>query len=320
MKKLVHIFWLIRPINLLFIALSAYAIRFWLLTPFLDRFGLHFVTSPLEFTFLVASFVCIAGGGNAINDYFDNKADLLNRPNNSIINVHLDRRYAMWVHQVLTAMGFIFAAYYAFISNNLLLLSFQGFAIISLWYYSYEFKTRLFIGNLVVATLTAFVPFSTGLYELLPVLRDQSETLNETLQQAGVDGPFFIKIVFTWLVCISGFAFFSNFIREIVKDLQDQLGDKSIGRKTIPLVWGQKKTKLLVQILFLCFVGSLWLIEHFLLQNTFSQNYFILAFSLPMFFVLYAIQKNKYAWASNTIKVIMLLGIVYLYFIKKEFF
>lgn len=320
MQQLRYIFWLIRPINLAFIALTAYAVRFWLLTPFFNRFFLKFETSPSEFVILVLSYVCIAGGGNAINDYFDNKADLLNKPKKSIVNVHLDRRYAMWTHQILSGAGFVLAAYYAIITDNLLLLSFHGFAIVSLWYYSYEFKTRLFIGNLVVATLTAFVPFSTGLFELLPVLRNQSKHLNEFMELQGSSGQFLITIILTWLVCVSGFAFFSNFIREIVKDLQDQKGDKAIGRATIPLIWGQKKAKILVQILSVCLLGSLWIIAEYLIGNSFTNTYFVLAFTLPILLIIILVQKNNFTWASNIIKLVMLLGIVYLYFIEKEFF
>ena len=185
MQKLQHIFWLVRPINLFFIALTSYAMRFWLLKPFYTRFELEFYTSNFEFALLVMSFVFIAAGGNAINDYFDSKADLVNKPKNAIVNVHLDRRYAMWTHQILSILGFFLAAYYAFINDTLLLLSFHGFAIVSLWYYSFEFKKRFLLGNVVVALLTAFVPLSTGLFEFLPVIKYQGAELAEFMKING---------------------------------------------------------------------------------------------------------------------------------------
>ena len=273
MQKLRHIFWLIRPVNLFFIALTAYAVRFWLLQPFFKRFELEFFTSNFEFSLLVLSFVCIAGGGNAINDYFDTKADLVNKPNNAIVNVHLDRRYAMWTHQVLSMLGFFLAAYYAFINDTLLLLSFHGFAIVSLWYYSFEFKKRFLLGNVVVALLTAFVPFSTGLFELLPVIKHQ-----------------------------------------------DQIGDKTIGRKTVPIVLGQKKAKLITQALLLILLALLAYAAKYYLGDELTTAYFVLALGIPVTITLVLVQKNNFKWASNVLKLVMLFGICYLYFVENQFF
>mgnify|MGYP003635286945 CR=1 FL=1 len=320
MQKLRHIFWLIRPVNLFFIALTAYAVRFWLLQPFFKRFELEFFTSNFEFSLLVLSFVCIAGGGNAINDYFDTKADLVNKPNNAIVNVHLDRRYAMWTHQVLSMLGFFLAAYYAFINDTLLLLSFHGFAIVSLWYYSFEFKKRFLLGNVVVALLTAFVPFSTGLFELLPVIKHQGADLAEFMEVNGSSVGFLIKIILVWIISVSSFAFFSNFIREIIKDLQDQIGDKTIGRKTVPIVLGQKKAKLITQALLLILLALLAYAAKYYLGDELTTAYFVLALGIPVTITLVLVQKNNFKWASNVLKLVMLFGICYLYFVENQFF
>jgi 4-hydroxybenzoate polyprenyltransferase len=320
MEKLRHIFWLIRPVNLFFIALTSYAIRFWLLQPFFNRFELDFFTSNAEFAMLVLSFVCIAGGGNAINDYFDTKADLVNKPKSAIVNVHLDRRYAMWAHQALSILGFFLAAYYAFINDTLLLLSFHGFAIVSLWYYSFEFKKRFLLGNVVVALLTAFVPFSTGLFELLPVIKHQGADLADFMKLNGSSAGFLIKLILVWIVSVSCFAFLSNFIREIIKDLQDQEGDKTIARKTLPIVLGQQKTKLITHVLLVILLGLLAYAAKYYLGDDLSTAYFALAFGLPIVGAAILVQRNNFKWSSNLLKLVMLFGICYLYFVENQFF
>ena len=52
------------------------------------------------------------------------------------------------------------------------------------------------------------------------------------------------------------FAFGLNFIRELIKDICDIKGDKSISMKTLPIVLGKKKTLLFVQILIFGFIIS----------------------------------------------------------------
>lgn len=320
MQTLRHIFWLVRPINLFFIALTSYAIRFWLLKPFFNRFELDFFTSNAQFAMLVLSFVCIAAGGNAINDYFDTKADMVNKPKNAIVNVHLDRRYAMWTHQVLSIIGFFLAAYYAFVNDTLLLLSFHGFAIVSLWYYSFEFKKRFLLGNVVVALLTAFVPLSTGLFEFLPVIKHQGSQLADFMEVNGSSAAFLVKLIFVWIISVSSFAFFSNFIREIIKDLQDEPGDRVIGRKTLPIVLGTAYSKAIVQLLLVLLLGILAYAATYYLGDDLSTAYFVLAFGLPAVSAGILVQIGNLKWASNLIKILMLFGICYLYFVENQFF
>jgi len=45
-----------------------------------------------EFYLLLLSTLLIAAGGNIINDYFDVKADRINKPNRLIIGKHIKRR------------------------------------------------------------------------------------------------------------------------------------------------------------------------------------------------------------------------------------
>ena len=45
------------------------------------------------------------------------------------------------------------------------------------------------------------------------------------------------------------FAFFMTLVREVIKDMEDLKGDNSFGCKTLPIVWGIRKTKILLYII-----------------------------------------------------------------------
>ena len=49
-------------------------------------------------------------------------------------------------------------------------------------------------------------------------------------------------------------AFAIHFIRELIKDMEDEKGDTAIGLKTLAIVWPRKKMNRLIQILSLFFV------------------------------------------------------------------
>jgi len=87
MKKIKSVFSLIRFPNLLIIAFTQYAMRYLLMEPLLpsDTFELQFGNS--QFALLVLSTMLIAAAGYIINDYFDTRADLINKPTRVVVGV-----------------------------------------------------------------------------------------------------------------------------------------------------------------------------------------------------------------------------------------
>src|SRR5690554_8031607 len=71
---------LIRFKNLLIIVLLQLLLRYVLLLPMLAHYGLEPALSHLRFALLVLTTVFLAASGYVINDYFDIKTDLINRP------------------------------------------------------------------------------------------------------------------------------------------------------------------------------------------------------------------------------------------------
>ena len=59
-----------------------------------------------DFFLIVFSTVLIAAAGNIINDYFDVRADRINKPEKLIITKYINRKWAILSHWVLNVIAF----------------------------------------------------------------------------------------------------------------------------------------------------------------------------------------------------------------------
>lgn len=195
---------LIRWKNLLIVAMTQILVRYSLIfdTP---QHGVK------HFTLLVVTTLLIAAGGYIINDYFDVKIDRINKPHKVWIGKTISRRSALLVHQLFSAAGILLAFLIGWKAVLINVLS-----VWLLWFYASGFKKKPFIGNFVVALLTALVIAEIAL------VYDPSN-----------------RLIYMYAV----FAFFINLIREIIKDMEDMKGDEAHGAKTIPILYGIHKPK-----------------------------------------------------------------------------
>jgi 4-hydroxybenzoate polyprenyltransferase len=88
-----------------------------------------------------------------------------------------------------------------------------------------------------VAFLLSFSVIIIGIFDLFPITNEENRPV--------------MGLLFSILLDYALFAFIINFIREIVKDLQDVIGDSSQVMNTLPIVFGVKKTTKLVFVLSL---------------------------------------------------------------------
>ena len=149
-------FRLVRSRNILIVVLSQYMVRVFLIGP--KENWLDYLLDFKQFLLVFAT-ISIAAAGYIINDYFDIKIDLVNKPNEVIIGKIIKRRRAILIHQ---ALNFIGLAIGFFLSWKVFLINFL--AISALWFYSERFKRKAFIGNFLVAFLTAFSLVILGVY------------------------------------------------------------------------------------------------------------------------------------------------------------
>ena len=98
---------------------------------------------------LSLSTVLVAAGGYVINDYYDIKIDLVNKPEKVVVGKIVTRRIAMFLHTTLSFTGI---AVGAFISLYLGAINFVSAFL--LWWYSNYLKRLPFLGNLVIGFLS----------------------------------------------------------------------------------------------------------------------------------------------------------------------
>lgn len=263
--------------NLLIIALAQY-----LTAGFLIDFST--ILDPKLFILSVST-VMIAAGGYIINDYYDIKIDLINKPERVVIGKNITRRYAILFHTLLSfggvVLGFI-------LSWKIAAVNFACATV--LWWYSNRLKRQPFVGNFVVALLTGIAIW-----------------LVDSLYKTG----------HMLIICYAIFAFFITLIREIIKDMEDLKGDETFGCQTLPIVLGIRQTKYIIYGILALFLLTVMMINFFI--EYLPVQFFLLFLFVPMlWFVVRLISadtKKDFTWLSGFCKIILLLGILSMAFI-----
>jgi 4-hydroxybenzoate polyprenyltransferase len=199
---------------------------------------------PLAFGLLVLSTILIAAGGNVINDYFDIKADRVNKPEKLIVGRLINKRKAILFHWILNGFAFLLGIGLSIYFKSASIVFIQLISINLLWFYSLHFKRKVFVGNFVVAVLTGMIPMLVIIYfEVLNNFGSPFTPFNEQTWSNILN--------YNYIYVLAIMAFIQNFAREIVKDMEDVDGDRLLHAKTIPMALGFARTKVLVSgILF----------------------------------------------------------------------
>ncbi|MBI4645657.1 MAG: UbiA family prenyltransferase [Bacteroidia bacterium] len=163
---------LIRVQNLLIIALLQYIIRWFVIYPVLSEIGFELQFSEFDFFLLVFSTICITAAGYAINDYFDRKADYINRPDSVVVGKHIHQRFAMILHIVLNIIGILLGIYVSYKINLIEIAVIYPIVTGLLWFYSTTYKNHFLTGNIIVALLASLVPLLVVIYEI-PMLNQK---------------------------------------------------------------------------------------------------------------------------------------------------
>jgi 4-hydroxybenzoate polyprenyltransferase len=253
------------------------------------------------------SVVFTTASGYIINDYFDRKVDSINRPKEVIIGKYIKRRTVIIHHSLLNLLA-ILLSFYVSINVGMYKIGFISvFATIILWLYSTHFKRLFFVGNFVVAGLTALMPILAAIFDIALLNRKfHSQVINYHNN--------FSEITF-WVIGFAFFAFILNLIREIVKDIEDKDGDKAFHRKTIPIVLGLFYTKTVVLFLEIITIISIIVAYSKYLHDNVSLWYITSFLILPLLYILFqtlkAKEKEDFHKLSILIKILMMLGMFY---------
>jgi 4-hydroxybenzoate polyprenyltransferase len=259
---MIHFFRLIRFFNLIIIAFTMSGVAFFL---FKNNSHLKIDFDIIDYGLLVFSTIIIAAAGNMINDYFDIKADRINKPQKLIISKYMKKRWAIVLHWGLNVIAVFISIYLSVKYQSLIFVFIHILSMNLLWFYSASFKKKLFIGNFIIAILTALVPllavwfFKTLNESSLPFSPYNSKTWTTNLNYSFI---YFLAIC----------AFFQNLAREISKDIQDISGDKLISVYSLPMKYGIKNTGYFVALLLQIpiFVWAIFYVQFHLQLNTLS--------------------------------------------------
>ncbi|MEJ1236576.1 geranylgeranylglycerol-phosphate geranylgeranyltransferase [Chryseolinea sp. T2] len=239
----------------------------------------------LRLFLLSLSTVVIAAAGYIINDYYDVKIDYINKPDRVVIGKSITRRFAILFHVLLSVCGIALGVYLSWRITALNVAS-----VFLLWIYSNSLKRMPFIGNLTVALLTGAAVYSA-----------------EMLYHSGN----------ALIVVFAIFAMFMTLIREIIKDIEDLKGDNTFGCKTLPIVWGIRRTKIVLYAIVIIFSITVVLLNYQFRALPF--RYQIIFLFLPLLVLIWKLiradTRLDFIHLSTLCKVIMLMGIASMAFV-----
>ncbi len=310
------IFQLFRFPNLIIVAILQGLIYFKLLAPLLREYQIQASLPPLEFGLFVFATTLITGSGYVINDLMDYEADFINRKGKVIVRKKIPVSVASWLYFGTVVVGFFVSLFLAFFSNNQQLLWLFPAAVFSLYIYSQVLKRKVLVGNLLIS---AFAGGVAGIVAL--ALRD---SLWELKRIAPDKAHFFLLVLWVY----AGFAFLTTLFREVVKDIEDIKGDKFAGYRTLPIVVGEKFSRGLAifigVFLLVVTLGGFISVYHWIKFHFPGQWVWMTVVAISTVFLegaaLYQLAKanrtKDYRLVSQFIKLIMVMGIVFLAFIR----
>ena len=200
------------------------------------------VAAPAPLWWAMVSGVGLGAFGNALNDVMDVRADTVNRRVGRPLVAGRVAARAAWACIVGGALVGIGAALVAGWAVSAL----AGAALAVMLAYSPLLKPRALLGNMAVAAV-AGLPLLYGAF---------------AVEQPGAG-------LIPWLL-----AAWIHLDREIVKDVEDEAGDRAIGRHTLPIVLGRGRAAAIAAGVALAFVPASLALPY---RAQYGGAYFVIA-------------------------------------------
>ena len=302
---------LVRWSNLLFLAALVWLMEKWVATPILVKAAFGEQLPGYILWLIILATVLIAAGGYVINDYFDVKIDRINRPDEVIVTRSISKPAAMRLSMILSGVGIACGIAVAVLLRSLtigiLFVLIPGL----LWFYSSSYKRLFMVGNLIIALLAGVTPIVIAMTNVA-VLQLRYETI--------LPYTTLVHDIYAWLGGFALFAFLLTWIREIIKDMQDQMGDRELECHSMPVVWGEKWTKVFVTgliVVTLAIIGHLWwhILPFPTTWTSLSTRYIALGIVTPLLCTIWLLWSAKipsdYKACQQVVKFTMLIGMLY---------
>lgn len=279
---------LIRINNLLIIVLTLIGVWFG------SSHSLLLNSNFISYLLMILFTILIAGAGNAINDYFDVKADRINRPNRQVIEKTIKKRWAIIIHWGFNLIALVISVYLSIHLHSWFYVFIHLFATTLLWVYSIFLKRVYFISNLSISFLVVLVPV-LGYKTMLDL------------------DLIIVDMRFPMLLILG--AFVTNLTREIIKDIQDMEGDRIRHVKSIAIVSGKKIARrwaIATQFHILPLTAAFY----FLIktnETSFSEITYYTSIGFGILALLFILIGIKESWVSMLLKASMIIGTLTFY-------
>jgi 4-hydroxybenzoate polyprenyltransferase len=288
---------LIRYQNLLLLAFMQLIFRY----GFFKFQNIPLSLADWQYLLLVLSTVLLAAGGYVINNIVDQNTDNDNKPNDVVVGKTISEAKAYNIYVVLNCVGVGIGFY---LSNVIMKPGFASIFILiaaTLYLYATSLKQMVLIGNVIVALMLAFSVVIIGIFDLYPSTYEGNQAQ--------------MAVIFSILLDYAIFTFFLNFIREIVKDLEDVNGDYNYGINTLPVAIGiSRTTKIVFALSFIPLIGILFYIYNNLFLLIYTTIYFLIFVVGPLLYFTMKIwnakTKKDFSQLSLLLKWILFFGIL----------
>lgn len=199
-----------------------------------------------------------AAAGYIINNFYDLEKDAIQRPIQNYIERFISQNFKLITYLILNILALLFA----FLVSWRVALFFLFYQFL-VWFYSHKINKLVWLNNIWSVMLMVFPFFALFLYY-----------------------ENFSSIIFFH----AGFLFLLLLITDILKDLTTSTADAIYNYSTLPLIYGEKKSKIVLSVLMLTTsILALYMWDN---SETGYMRYFFLLTSLLMFLLLIPLHRN----------------------------
>ena len=274
--KILSLFSLVRGYNIIFIIIAQIVSSIFI---FSGYHNIYKVIFDLNIWLIILSSSTSISAGYIINNFYDSSKDLINRPLKTFLEHEISGSAKLSAYIILNFLTLFFS-----LLVSLKAFIFFGIYSLGIFLYSIKISKYLFLRNFLSVMLVITPFFAITVYYK-----------NFSLE------------IFTHAI----FLFFVILVKELIKDLENIKGDFTMNYKTIPVVYGEKWTKIYISLYVFFIMGiSVNLIFNY---EIFMMKYFYVI-SIPFFIAFsYLLWKHNnkkyYETLHNSIKTLITVGI-----------
>lgn len=275
--KLLSLLSVVRGYNILVLILAQYLAALFIFSP---NKSLRLVLLDYELLFIVLASVFVVSAGYIINNFYDVKADRINRPIKTNLDAYVSQKTKLQIYFLFNFLGIFFGGLISFRAAL-----FFAVYVFSIWLYSHKLKKHPFRGLLAASVLT-ILPF----FAILVYYKN------------------FSKIIFVHAT----FLFFVLLLKQLIKDLSNLRGAVVNNDLTFPVKYGERNTrKMGIFFIVLTFFPAYVLTTY---PSVGYMKYYFLISIIILLFIGYFLWKSnlkkQYLLLHTVLKLMLLAGIL----------